>query len=101
MGTVPRQIKLTKDGGNWWRGWIFHYAFTIPVFLFATVAIIIAVINPFWFRESFFRWVEVTIHKISSWRNYKHYAIYLGTDPKMWHMLKDSHDSDVGVEQSP
>lgn len=100
--SIPKEIKLTKDGGNYYRGRAFHYAFTILILPIAFVAILLAVINPLWFRDDFFRWVELTVNKVSAWRNYRHYAIYLGTDPKMWHALKDQAPQyDSEVQQSP
>jgi GTP cyclohydrolase I len=40
-------------------------------------------------RNDFFNLIENTINKISRWRNLKMYTIYLGTDPELWHSLKD------------
>ena len=88
--SLPKEVKMTKDGGNYYRGLAFHYAFTIPVCIVVFIAIVIAICNPFWFRDSFFRWVETKVNAITKWRNYKRYSIYLGTDPTMWHALKDT-----------
>jgi hypothetical protein len=52
------------------------------------VLLLAAVINPFWFRDWFFNVIERMVQKISNWRNYKKYAIYLGCDPKVWHALR-------------
>jgi len=52
------------------------------------VMLILAIINPFWFRSSFFNWVERTVNRLSIWRNRLTYRIYLGTDPELWHALK-------------
>ena len=79
---------MTRDGGNFWLAIAFRYVTTAiliaPIFL----ALVLAVINPLWFRNTFFNWVEKLVYKITQWRNYRVYAIYLGTDPKMWHTLK-------------
>jgi len=50
--------------------------------------LLIAIVNPFWFRSSMFEYVERTVNRLSRWRNYKKYHIYLGTDPRMWHTLR-------------
>lgn len=79
---------MTRDGGNFWLAIAFRHITTavliIPIFL----VLVLAVINPLWFRNTFFNWVEKLVYKITQWRNYRVYAIYLGTDPKMWHTLK-------------
>lgn len=83
-----KEITLTRNGGNFYRAMAFHWAFVavavVPVFL----VLLVAIINPFWFRDDMFRFVENAVNKASRWRNYKKYHIYLGTDPKMWHTLK-------------
>jgi hypothetical protein len=63
---------------------VFVAIFIVPVALL----LLIAVINPFWFRDAMFRWVESGVNQLSRWRNYKKYRIYLGCDPKVWHTLK-------------
>ena len=51
-------------------------------------ALIVAIVNPLWFRSAMFDWVERGVNRLSQWRNYQKYRIYLGTDPKMWHTLR-------------
>jgi hypothetical protein len=53
------------------------------------VLTVLAIFNPFWFRDEFFNWVERTVNRITVWRNRITYRIYLGTDPEIWHALKD------------
>jgi len=55
---------------------------------FVVTLIILAILNPLWFRDSFFRWVENTVNRFAKWRNYRQYALYLGCDPEYWHTLK-------------
>ena len=85
---MNKEIQLTREGGNYYRAMAFHWAVVavliVPVFL----VLLIAIINPFWFRDDMFRFVENTVNKVSRWRNYQKYHLYLGTDPKMWHTLK-------------
>lgn len=90
---MTTQITMTPDGGNYRRAVVFHWAFTALVITPVLCVLLIAILNPLWFRDDFFAWVERSIHRISKWRDYHKYAIYLGTDPKMWHALKDSNES--------
>lgn len=87
--SMPKSVTMTKDGGNYYRAQAFNYAFTIPTLIPVLIALLIALLNPFWFRNELFNWIEQTINKIARWRNYKMYTIYLGTDPELWHSLKD------------
>lgn len=87
--SLPKEITLTKDGGNYYRAQAFRFVITYTVLWPVVIALLIAILNPFWFRDSFFRWVERGVNRIAQWRNYRMYAIYLGCDPKMWHTLKD------------
>lgn len=86
--SLPKEITLTRTGGRYFRAMAFHYAvlavFIVPVVL----ALIVAVLNPFWFRDSMFSSVELMVNRFARWRDYQKYRIYLGTDPKMWHALK-------------
>jgi hypothetical protein len=89
---MKKEITMTKDGGFYYRATAFHYLFTYSILIFIVAVIIIAVINPFWFREDFMRWCESSTHKIARWRDKIKYRIYLGTDPEVWHALKDGND---------
>lgn len=86
--SLPKEVVLTRTGGRYFQAMAFHYAsltlFLLPVLL----ALILAVLNPFWFRDSMFNAVERTVNRFARWRDYQKYRIYLGTDPKMWHALK-------------
>lgn len=88
MGKLPETVTMTRDGGNYYRAMIFRHGLTWPVLPFVAVLLLLAVINPFWFRDSFFRWTESLVNRFTRWRNYKQYALYLGCDPKYWHTLK-------------
>jgi hypothetical protein len=86
--SLPKEITLTRTGGRFFQAMTFHYAslalFIVPVGL----ALIVAVLNPFWFRDKMFSAVERRVNRFARWRDYLKYRIYLGTDPKMWHTLK-------------
>jgi hypothetical protein len=86
---LPREVELTKDGGFYYRAQAFRHLATWTVMPFVLAVLLIAIVNPLWFRDSFFQFVERKVNDYSRWRNYKMYAIYLGCDPKMWHTLKD------------
>lgn len=87
--TMPKTVTMTRAGGRFWRAQAFSVALTYGVLLLPVlVALILAVINPFWFRDRFFNWVERTVNRLSIWRNRLAYRIYLGTDPEMWHTLR-------------
>jgi hypothetical protein len=66
----------------------FWYTATVIAVPFVFVALVVAILNPLWFRDSFFRWVENMVNKLAKWRNYRQYALYLGCDPEYWHTLK-------------
>jgi hypothetical protein len=88
--SLPKTVVLTRDGGRYWPAMAFHFAVTLAVLPGVLIALVIAVINPFWFRNDLFDLVERRINEFSRWRGYRQYSIYLGTDPRMWHALKDS-----------
>jgi hypothetical protein len=88
--SLPKTVVLTRDGGRYWPAMAFHFAVTLAVLPLVLIALVIAVINPFWFRNDLFDLVERRINEFSRWRGYRQYSIYLGTDPRMWHALKDT-----------
>jgi hypothetical protein len=85
---MNKEIELVPSGGNYYMAMAFHWSFVAVFIAPVAVAILLAIVNPLWFRDDFFRWIENGVNKLSRWRNYKKYHIYLGTDPKMWHTLK-------------
>jgi hypothetical protein len=85
---MNKEIELTPGGGNYYRAMAFHWTFVVIFVVPVFVALLIAIVNPLWFRDDMFRWIESGVNKLSRWRNYQKYHIYLGADPKMWHTLK-------------
>ncbi len=85
---MNKEIELKPGEGNFYRAMAFHWAFVAIFIVPVAVALLIAVINPFWFRDAMFRWIESGVNRLSRWRNYQKYRIYLGCDPKVWHTLK-------------
>lgn len=84
-----QDITLTRNGGNFYRAMTFHWVFFAIAILPIIIVLILGIINPFWFRTAMFDWIELCIRRITRWRDYVKYRIYLGTDPKMWHALRD------------
>jgi hypothetical protein len=86
--TMNREITLTPEGGRFYRAMAFHWVTVVLTMPLVFCVLLVAIVNPFWFRDSFFNWVERLVNRYTRWRNYVKYKIYLGTDPKMWHSLK-------------
>jgi len=87
--SLPKTVTMTRDGGYFYRAQAFNVSVTYGVLLLPIlIVLILAVINPFWFRDTFFNWVERTVNRLTIWRNRITYRIYLGTDPAVWHALK-------------
>jgi hypothetical protein len=97
---LPKSVTMEKDGGFYYRAMVFRYLITYIILLPVLVLILVALLNPLWFRDDFFRWVENTVNRFARWRNYNQYRIYLGTDPEMWHTLKDGSTNYGEAEQS-
>jgi hypothetical protein len=85
---LPDTVELTPEGGHYYRAIAFWYTITILSMPVVILVLILAIINPFWFRDNLFRWVENSVNKMAKWRNYRQYALYLGCDPEYWHTLK-------------
>jgi len=80
---------MTPAGGRWVRMRVVHW--TILAVLFPPIFVILCIflLNPLWFRDDLLLWFENKINEFSVWRNKLLYRIYLGTDPEIWHALKD------------
>ena len=85
---MNKEIELKPGEGNFYRAMTFHWLIVSVIIVPVSLILLISIINPFWFRDSMFNFVERLINRISRWRNYAKYHIYLGTDPKLWHTLK-------------
>ena len=86
---LPDTVQLTPDGGYYYRAVAFWYSVTLVFIPIVAVLLVVAILNPLWFRDDFFRWTENTVNKMAKWRNYRQYALYLGCDPEYWHTLKN------------
>ncbi len=85
---MNREIELVPGGGNYYRAMAFHWLIVVLLIVPVISILLVAVINPFWFRNAMFEWVERRVNQLSRWRNYQKYRIYLGCDPRMWHTLR-------------
>lgn len=85
---MNREIELKPGEGNYYRAMAFHWLFVAMLIVPVILVLLVAVINPFWFRNAMFEWVERRVNQLSRWRNYQKYRIYLGCDPRMWHTLR-------------
>lgn len=89
MSSLPKTVTMTRNGGNFWRAQVFSIGISYGILLLPIIVVLLlAVLNPFWFRDQLFNWTERTINRITVWRNRLAYRIYLGTDPELWHALK-------------
>ena len=85
---MNQEIELTPQGGRYYQAMAFHWL-TVTVLIVPVAAVLlIAVLNPFWFRTAMFEFIERRVNQLSRWRNYQKYRIYLGCDPQMWHTLR-------------
>lgn len=87
---LTNKINYTRQGGRYYRAIAWLYFTVIVLIIPLVVLLILGLLNPFWFREDYLRWLQNNIEKITARRNYKMYAIYLGMDPKVWHTLTDN-----------
>lgn len=85
---MNKEIELTPQGGRYYRAMTFHWVIVALLIVPVIAVLLVAVINPFWFRNAMFEFVERRVNQLSRWRNYQKYRIYLGCDPKMWHTLR-------------
>jgi len=85
---MNKEITLTPAGGRFYRAMAFHWITVVVVMPFLVVAMLAAIVNPLWFRESMFNWTERQVNQFTRWRNNVKYRIYLNCDPVVWHTLK-------------
>lgn len=85
---MNKEIELTPTGGRYYRAMTFHWAVVVVAIVPVMALLLAAILNPFWFRHAMFTWVENLVNRLSRWRNYRKYHLYLGCDPKLWHTLK-------------
>ena len=89
---MKSEITLTKEGGFYYRAMTVHVLFVSVAIVPALIVTLLALINPLWFRQDMFHWVERNVNKLARWRDRLKYRVYLGTDPDVWHALKDRNE---------
>ena len=85
---MNKEITLTPEGGRFYRAMAFHWLTVVFVMPVLATFMIAAILNPFWFRDSMFNFVERRVNEFTRWRNNVKYRIYLNCDPVVWHTLK-------------
>jgi len=87
---MTKEITMTKEGGFYYRAMAVHVLFVsvaiVPVFCLT----IMAMLNPLWFRQDMFHWIERLVNRIARWRDRVKYRAYLGYDPTVWDALKNT-----------
>ena len=86
---MTKEITMTREGGFYYRALAFHFMFVGIALPFVGIVILLSIINPLWFREDMFRWIEKYVNRMARWRDKIKYRLYLGADPAVWHALKD------------
>lgn len=86
--SMPKTVTLTRTGGHYWRAQAFRVSVALVSLPAVLVVLGLALINPFWFRNQFLDYSTNQLNRFTRWINYQQYAIYLGTDPQVWHSLK-------------
>ena len=89
MSSIPSKIKMTKDGGRYYRMMMVFYCSVAIMLVPLLLLLLVAIMNPLWFRDDMLEWTQVTVESYTRWRTRLLYRIYLGTDPEFWHALKD------------
>lgn len=52
------------------------------------VTLLLAVVNPFWFRDDFLRWNERFAAKLAKWRDQIKFVKYLDDKANLFNMIK-------------
>ena len=80
---------MHRNGGRYWRALVFRFLVTWTITIPLVLVLLIALVNPFWFRTSLLKCLITLTEQLTEWRNYKVYWIYLGMDPKVWYALTE------------
>lgn len=67
---------------------IAFWSITAPLLVPVAVLVILAIINPFWFRISMINWVENVARKMGEWRDNKTYVKYYYDKANLFNTLK-------------
>ena len=69
---------------------IVFYFVTFWLALPLVVTLILAIVNPFWFRDDFLRWNERFAAKLAKWRDNIPFVKYLDDKANLFNTLRDS-----------
>jgi hypothetical protein len=89
-------MEFTKEGGRYYRARAYYWASIIMMLPLLIIAMILAYLNPFWFRGSLMDLIEDIVNYIAQKRNYRMKAIYMGCDPEFWDTLRKDHTEENG-----
>ena len=64
------------------------WSITGPIMIPVLVIVILAVVNPFWFRNDFINWIERLTRKIAEWRDEKTFVKRFYDKAHLFDMLK-------------
>jgi hypothetical protein len=90
---MTSKLNYTKEGGRYYRAQLFFYTSVVILAIPILLLLIIGLLNPLWFRDSYLLWLQNSVESLSRWRNFKMYGIYLGMNPDVWHALSDDNKS--------
>lgn len=72
--------EMTRDGGNYFTAMVVHYILGIILATISLILVAIRVLNPFWFREYFYIWVDDIVWKFVDFQmKVKRKVYFLGT----------------------
>jgi len=71
MANMSKEIELVPGGGRYYRAMTFHWVVVAVLIVPVAAALIVAIVNPLWFRSAMFDWVERGVNRLSQWRNYQ------------------------------
>lgn len=74
---------------------LIFWAVTFPAMFYFGPALILAVLNPFWFREDALVGLQTQVEKFGNWRSTKLEPIY--RKYKAFQMLQKSNDENSGM----
>ena len=66
------------------------WSITLPLIFPLTILVVLAIINPFWFRESFMSFVEKLARRLGHWRDEKTFVKYFYDKAHLFEKLKNS-----------
>jgi hypothetical protein len=60
---MSKEIELVPGGGRYYRAMTFHWVVVAVLIVPVAAALVVAIVNPLWFRSAMFDWVECGQHR--------------------------------------